>query len=339
MNFKKILFIGIDAFLSFFIIMIALGLGLSFLKIQYYWFAFIIIDGAVSIPILIFMNKAFIKLIRKSGDEEQDNDIEENKSREQEREQSKEPEIKEENEVKERRYIPRKVRIAIIVPILIVGIFIFLEIMFHATSFKGNSVFIPIVSGVVLLFALIFFPLRWYSSYDDEEYEEDNVTEPPIEIKEEKDTEQKSNTGRNSENDQEIIKEDIIEGVIPVRIIDSNEKWKEFKLPKVQGQQYTNSSQVENSIFFDTKNWDVYTIFKEMDMFAPELKNNRYYNLKSKIYMQMDDEDYKYPRVSENDFPDPNEIFPPSEKVMIEIMKKDKKRIKEVKDHGKRPTR
>ena len=316
MNFKKILFIGIDAFLSFFIIMIALGLGLSFLKIQYYWFAFIIIDGAVSIPILIFMNKAFIKLIRKSGNEEQDNDIEENKSKEQEREQSKEPEIKEENEVKERRYIPRKVRIAIIVPILIVGIFIFLEIMFHATSFKGNSVFIPIVSGVVLLFALIFFPLRWYSSYDDEEPEnEENETE--------NETKETNSTGEDTEIYDENENIQYENEQRKKRHLITDEKWKEFHLPHIEGNTFDDYSKIGNSLFIDIANWEAQTLIKELEMFDPSLKNNMYYKHKVETFMKINDRDYRYPRVSGDDFLKPEEILAIKIDKKIEIENKE----------------
>ncbi|MGC8585755.1 MAG: hypothetical protein ACP5L4_06570, partial [Thermoplasmata archaeon] len=154
MKVKTWLFIALDVFLSFLIIVIAVKLGLSFLSIQIYKYGLIIIDIAVTTAVLVLMNKAFVKHIKKSKDSEkpQENEGKELQEKSEKQAEIKQPNIKKEEEkeeeekkeiVKHRRHIPKKIRIAITGSIIFIGIIAFLEIMFHISSFKGNSVFIP----------------------------------------------------------------------------------------------------------------------------------------------------------------------------------------------------
>ncbi|MGC8584890.1 MAG: hypothetical protein ACP5L4_02045 [Thermoplasmata archaeon] len=313
MNFRKVLFIVIDAFLSFFIIMIALGLGLSFLKIRYYWFALIIIDMVISVTILFFMNKAFIKRIKKSGNDQDNEEIEGEEQKEQEKEQSRESEIKEKNEVKERRYIPKKVRIAITVPILIVGIFIFLEIMFH-TSFKGNSVFISVISGVILLFVLIFFPLRWYSSYDDEEYETNE--------NERKENEEENNEPKNEEK-QEIIEEEQSRYVIK----DFGNEWKNIPLFMPTKERITNKSIFPKQHYEDSPNWELKIILEDISLFDPDIQDDPFYNKIRDAERKVYNKEWRYPRISSSDFPNPEELFGINTERMKKIIEHDEKII------------
>ncbi|MGC8585729.1 MAG: hypothetical protein ACP5L4_06435, partial [Thermoplasmata archaeon] len=263
-----------------------------------------------------------IKLIKKSGNDQDNENIENpNKNNINENNESQKEEAVENKEIdyenkKERRYIRKRTRIAIITPIIFVGIVIFLEIMFHASSFRGNSVFIPIVSGVVLLFALIFFPLRWYSSYDDEEPEnEENETEN--ETKETNSTEENTEIYDENENiqyeDEQRKKRHLI----------TDEKWKEFHLPYIEGNTFDDYSKIGNSLFIDIANWESQTLIKELEMFDPSLKNNMYYKHKVETFMKINDRDYRYPRVSGDDFLKPEEILALKIDKKIEIENKE----------------